>query len=174
MPEQAQRPSRVKAIVGIVAAIAASSEGLRQVAYYDPPGILTVCYGSTSNVQKNKVYSLQECRERLSFEMAVTVSKVEKCVPEGTPDRVLIAFSDAAYNLGLKIACDPSASTAARLLDQRRYDEACEQLPRWDKARVGGVMVALPGLTIRRKLERDICLHGVEVLPKSIKVEEWR
>ncbi len=34
----------------IAAALAAPMEGLRQYAYYDPPGILTVCYGSTTNV----------------------------------------------------------------------------------------------------------------------------
>jgi GH24 family phage-related lysozyme (muramidase) len=38
---------------------------------------------------------------------------------------------------------------------------ACMQLLRWDKARVMGVMVALPGLTKRRILDNDLCMGGV-------------
>jgi GH24 family phage-related lysozyme (muramidase) len=37
---------------------------------------------------------------------------------------------------------------------------ACNQLPRWDKASVGGIMVSLPGLSKRRAAERDLCLTG--------------
>jgi hypothetical protein len=33
-----------------------------------------------------------------------------------------------------------------------------KQRRRWDKARVLGVMVSLPGLTTRRGVERDLCL----------------
>ena len=34
-------------------------------------------------------------------------------------------------------------------------------LPR-DKARVGGQLVPLPGLTKRRAAERDVCLEGLK------------
>ena len=71
---------------------------------------------------------------------------------------MLAAFGDAVYNLGPTIACNKQKSTAARLLDAGDLDGACNQLPRWDKARVGGVMVSLPGLTKRRAKEREVCL----------------
>jgi lysozyme len=151
-------PRRVVAAAA-AAAIAIPAEGLRQVAYYDPPGILTVCYGSTTNVVKNKTYSLEECRARLNTDMAKAVAEVDACVP-GLPVNVLAAFSDAAYNLGGRIACDPATSTAARKLRARDFAGACNELPKWDKAKVAGVMVALPGLTKRRALERDLCLQG--------------
>jgi GH24 family phage-related lysozyme (muramidase) len=67
----------------------------------------------------------------------------------------------AAYNAGPRIACDTHQSTAARLLKAGRVREACEQLPRWDKARIAGQMVSLPGLTKRRVKERELCLSGV-------------
>jgi lysozyme len=140
--------------------IAIPAEGIRQYAYYDPPGILTVCYGSTTNVQKNVKYSLQECKARLTKDMAQAIDTVDRCVP-GLPDEVLAAFGDAVYNSGPKIACDLKNSTAARYLHAGKLIEACNQLPRWDKANILGVMVALPGLTTRRGEEKKLCISGL-------------
>ena len=144
---------RYAAILGAAAALAAGFEGLRQYAYYDPrPGdsILTVCYGSTTQVQKGKKYSLEECKQRLESDMAEAVSIVERCHPN-LPDNVLIAFADAVYNIGPKVACK---STASKYLSQGNYPAACNELPKWNKSN-GQV---LPGLTRRREEERQICL----------------
>ena len=151
---------RVGAAVALAAAIAIPAEGLRQWAYYDPPGILTVCYGSTTNVQKGVKYSLDECKARLDDDMRAAIAQVDACAP-GLPVPVLAAFGDAVYNIGPKIACDTKHSTAARLLKVGDIEGACRQLPRWDKASVGGVMVSLPGLTKRRAKEMDLCMEGV-------------
>ena len=88
------------------------------------------------------------------------VATVERCVP-GLPVPVLAAFSDAVFNLGPGLACSRTTSTAARMLYAGDLVGACNQLPRWDKARVLGAMVALPGLTKRRTAERSLCLTGV-------------
>ena len=151
------KADRIALAVTIATLIAIPAEGLRQWAYYDPPGVLTVCYGSTTKVEKGRKYSFEECRARLDSDMRKAVETVERCQP-GLPDHVLAAFGDAVYNLGPRIACDPKNSTAARLLAQGRLNEACEQLPRWNKANLGGVMVPLPGLTKRREAEKALCL----------------
>lgn len=149
--------------LGIAAAIAASiavpSEGLRQYAYYDPPGILTVCYGSTTNVISGKKYSIEECKARLDKDMLSAVETVDKCAP-GLPDNVLAAFGDAVYNIGPKIACDKTKSTAARMLASGDIKGACNQLPRWNKSTIAGVSVELPGLTKRREKEKSLCLFN--------------
>ena len=151
---------RAGIIAAIATAIAIPAEGLRQVAYYDPPGILTVCYGSTTNVEKGKTYSLAECRARLEADMLAAVETVERCAP-GLGDNQLAAFADAVYNLGPTIACSQKKSTAARLLKAGRTGEACMQLPRWNKASIAGVMVPLPGLTKRRHAEMTLCMKGL-------------
>ena len=151
---------RVGTAVALAAAIAIPAEGLRQWAYYDPPGILTVCYGSTTDVQKGKKYSLDECKARLDADMLAAVQAVDRCAP-GLPVPVLAAFGDAVYNIGPTVACDTSRSTAARLLKAGDLRGACDQLPRWNKARVAGAMVELPGLTKRRAKERELCLEGL-------------
>ena len=99
---------RLAAAAALATAIAIPAEGLRQYAYYDPPGILTVCYGSTVDVEKGRKYSLAECRARLDADMATAVRTVEACQP-GLPENVLAAFADAVYNMGPTIACNRSA-----------------------------------------------------------------
>lgn len=148
---------RLAAAAAIATALAIPAEGLRQWAYYDPSGILTVCYGSTTNVVRNRYYTLDECKKRMSDDMLKAVRTVEVCQP-GLPENVLAAFSDAVYNMGPAIACNASRSTAARLLYANDYVGACNQLPRWNRARVGGISVPLPGLTKRREAERLLCL----------------
>ncbi len=147
-------------ILAAAVAIAIPAEGLRQTAYRDPPGILTVCYGSTIDVDPKKTYSLQECKARLDADMNAAIDAVERCVP-GLPEPVVAAYSDAVYNIGPRIACDTSSSTAARMLKAGNIEGACDQLMRWTKARVAGVMVTLPGLVKRREAERALCLTGV-------------
>ena len=147
---------RRAAAAALAIALAIPAEGLRQYAYYDPPGILTVCYGSTTNVERGKKYSLAECRERLDKDMNSALDAVERCVP-GLPENVLAAFGDAVYNIGPRIACDTRQSTAARLLKAGDIAGACAQLPRWNKAKIAGVSVELPGLTKRRAAEKELC-----------------
>jgi len=152
------KQTRIATATALAMAIAAPAEGMRRIAYYDPPGVLTVCLGHTGpDVVKGKLYSLDECHALFSEDMAKAVSAVEKCVP-GLPVKVLAAFADAGFNLGSIIACNTKESTAARYLKAGDYDAACNQLPRWDKARIGGILIPLPGLKKRRALERDVCL----------------
>lgn len=151
---------RAAAIAAIAASLAVPFEGLRQYAYYDPPGILTVCYGHTGGVIKGRKYSVEECNGLLSSDMLDAVLAVERCAP-GLPVDTAAALSDAVFNLGPKLVCNTSASTLARKLKAGDVRGACEQLPRWDKARVLGRMVALPGLTKRRAAEKQLCLRGL-------------
>ena len=158
----APRPAwkRRTAIAASLAAIAAPFEGLRQVAYYDPPGILTVCYGHTGSVERGRTYTKDECKALLEDDTLTAIDAVERCRP-GLPESVLVAFGDAVFNIGPRVACDSSASTAARLLAAGRYAEACRELPKWNKARVAGQLVELPGLTKRRYAEMTYCLKGL-------------
>lgn len=152
---------KVALAAALATALAVPAEGLRQVAYYDPPGVLTVCYGTTGkDVVKGRVYTIDECKALLNREMLKAVQAVERCAPNA-PVNVTAAFGDASYNLGEKIACDTTASTAARKLAQGDWVGACQELPKWDKARVAGVLVPLPGLTKRREAERQLCIQGL-------------
>ena len=151
------RKKRIVAAAALATAIAVPAEGLRQWAYNDiaDPKLLTVCYGATGpEVIKGRKYSLEECQLLLTEDMLEAVAAVERCHP-ALPTNVHAAFADAVYNIGPKVACE---STASRYLDVGNYEAACKELPRWNKARVAGVLVPLPGLTKRRNAEMQLCL----------------
>lgn len=161
MADQTNKRGRLAVAAALATALALPAEGLRQVAYYDPPGILTACRGHTGpDVRAGVRYSLEQCDRWMTDDMRSAVAIVDACAP-GLPPEVLAAFGDAAFNVGAAIACDKNRSTAARYLRAGQLREACDQLPRWDKARLAGVLVSLPGLTKRRAAERELCLRGV-------------
>jgi GH24 family phage-related lysozyme (muramidase) len=155
-----QNKQRIGVAITLAAAIAIPAEGLRTAAYKDPVGITTICYGSTTGVRMGDRKDVDQCMALLSKEMGDAVRQVDACQP-GLPVGVLAAFSDAAYNIGPRIACDTRQSTAARKLKAGDIKGACLELPKWDKARVAGVLVPLPGLTKRRAREMEICLKDV-------------
>lgn len=149
------------AAIAIAMAIAAPAEGIRQYAYYDPPGILTVCRGHTgAGVVNGRKYSLSECDRFFNSDMREAIRLVDRCAP-GLPDEVRGAFGDAVYNLGPTIACDLDKSHAARMLKSKDIAGACNELPKWNKASIAGVKVSLPGLTNRRERERGVCLEAL-------------
>ena len=162
MYKPTDRQKKYAAVSALAVAIAIPAEGLRQWAYEDiaNPKLLTVCYGSTTAVEKGRKYSLDECKARLDDDMRLAIAAVDACVP-GLPVPVLAAFGDAVYNIGPKIACDTQHSTAARLLKAGDLAGACQQLPRWNRATVAGQMIELPGLTKRRAKEMALCLEGL-------------
>ncbi len=149
---------RIGAATALATALAIPAEGLRRTVYYDPPGIPTVCRGHTgADIVTGKIYTIAECDALLTQDMRKAINAVESCAP-GLPINVLAAFADAAFNAGPKIACDTKNSTAARMLKASDIVGACKQLLRWDKAKVAGMMVSLPGLTKRRTAESELCL----------------
>lgn len=158
--DQVDKKIRRRGALLLAVALAAPAEGLRQKAYFCPAGVVTICFGHTGrDVNLGMVYSLDQCRALLDADMLKAIDQVEKCVP-GLPEKVLAAFADATFNMGPTIACNTKQSTAARYLAAGRLVDACNQLPRWSKSRVAGVMVELPGLVKRRAQERDLCLKG--------------
>lgn len=155
-----EKTKRRAGALALAVAVAMPAEGLRQLAYRDPVGIPTICFGSTKGVKLGDTATVEQCKAMLSREMLDAISTVDSCRP-GLPVGVLAAFSDAVYNIGPRVACDSANSTAARKLAAKDYAGACRELPKWDKARVAGVMVALPGLTKRRQVEMEICLGAL-------------
>lgn len=153
--------TRIKALTAAAALIIAPAEGLRQYAYKDPVGIPTACFGATKGIKMGQTFTLEQCKGMLNRDTQEAVEIVLKSAPNA-PDRVVIAFASAVYNLGPKIVTNTKESTAARLLQAQEWEKACKQLPRWDKAKVMGVMVSLPGLTTRRLHEEDVCLNGYD------------
>lgn len=145
----------VGGVLAATIALVGAFEGLRTVAYRDPVGIPTICYGETLGVKMGDVKSVEECKTMFASRLVVFATGVEKCSElERAPDKVYIAVVSWAYNVGVGAACK---STLVKKLNAGDLIGACNELSKWTKA--GGK--TLPGLVKRRSEERKLCLEGV-------------
>jgi len=156
------------AAAGLAVAVVAASEGIRQAAYLDPVGIPTVCFGETRGVKLGQKYSRAECEAMLRGRLEEFNAGVEACVTRPLTDTRRVAFVSFAYNVGLGTFCQ---SSVARLHNQGS-DAACDALLKYNKARKAGVLIPLPGLTARRKEERELCYGRVPV--RYLASYSWR
>ena len=152
--------SRLKkgaAITGVVVALVGGFEGLRTVAYKDPVGIPTICFGETKNVRMGMTATVEECKAMLTESLVEHERGMAKCLrdPDSIPDKTYGAFLSFTYNVGVGAFCK---STLARMANAGNLRGACDQLLRWTRA--GGIK--LPGLVKRREAERELCLAGLK------------
>lgn len=158
--------SRLKGAAGLTAAgaiavaLIAGWEGLRTVAYRDPVGIPTVCFGETRGVKMGDRYTVAECKEKLGNALLEYDAGMIKCLknPAAIPDGVYVAMLSLSYNIGTGAFC---RSSLPRLLDAGAYRAACDRLTAFNKA--GGRV--LKGLVNRRAAERKICIEGLRERP---------
>ncbi|HCL8485258.1 TPA: lysozyme [Escherichia coli] len=166
-------PSIVKrCLVGAVLAIAAtlpgfqqlhtSVEGLKLIADYEgcrlqpyqcSAGVWTDGIGNTSGVIPGKTITERRAAEGLISNVLRVERALERCVKQQPPQKVYDATVPFAFNVGTGNAC---SSTLVKLLNQRRWVDACRQLPRW--VYVKGVFNQ--GLDNRRAREMAWCLKG--------------
>jgi lysozyme len=144
--------------VALAIAIAIPAEGYRQKAYLDPVLVPTICFGTTRGVKLGDFKTLPECKALITADMQSAVDAVERCGPPSMNVNQVAAFADLVYNVGPTPVCNTTSSTLARKLKAGDVIGACNELTKWDKARVAGVMIALPGLTKRRAVEKELCL----------------
>ena len=153
-------PSIVKrCLVGAVLAIAAtlpgfqslhtSVEGLKLIADYEgcrlqpyqcSAGVWTDGIGNTSGVVPGKTITERQAAQGLITNVLRVERALDKCVVQPMPQKVY----------------DAVVSTLVKLLNQRRWADACHQLPRW--VYVKGVFNQ--GLDNRRAREMAWCLKG--------------
>ena len=164
------KPATVKGplamIVGTVAAASLFAtipldEGKSLVAYRDIASIPTICFGDTKNVRMGMVETEEGCRRRLEAQLIAHAKPVMQCserLSEPGRDWQRAAAVSLAYNIGVRAYC---RSTVDRRFDAGNWRGACDAFLMWNKARVGGQLRPVRGLTLRRQREREICLKGL-------------
>lgn len=125
-------------------------EGLKLKAYLCPAGVWTIGYGRTTNVKRGDTCSEAQAEAWLTAEYDVFEANVRKLLKVSVTDNQLGALVSLAYNIGIG---NLSSSTLLRKLNAGDIAGAQAQFKVWDKARVNGVLKALPGLTKRRMAE---------------------
>ena len=139
------------------ASLIAGFEGFRTVAYEDPVGIATACFGMTEGIEPGQTFTEAECEEYLFEEVVRFQRAVRERVDVPMTQGQLAAFTSFTYNVGIGAF---ERSTLLRELNSGDYQAACDELLRWRYGTVAGVKVVLPGLVKRREAERELCLAG--------------
>ena len=138
-------------VLALAAALIRPWEGRELAPYRDIVGVLTVCYGSTADVERRR-YTAAECEERLQSDMGRRLVGIMECVDARLPENQWAALLSWSYNVGTDAAC---RSTLVRKINAGAPPEVwCYELRRWVYA--GGKRVQ--GLANRREAELKVCL----------------
>lgn len=150
-------PSPARKVAGwtaVCVACVSGFEGLRTVAYRDPVGIPTICFGETKNVSIGDTATADQCAGLLSERLSEFNMGVDSCVRVPLTDARRASFVSFSYNVGTNAFC---RSTLVRKLNAGDTAGACDELLKWNKA----AGIPLPGLTKRRQAERELCREGL-------------
>lgn len=145
-------------------------EGFRNKAYLDSVGVWTIGYGTIKMkgvpVKKGDICSKAEAYEWLMDEINEDiVPHINRLVKVPLTQDMFDVLCSFIYNLGWPAF---AKSTLLKMLNAGDYAGAGDQILRWNKGRVNGQMVAIDGLTNRRKREREIFVASIGDLNANI------
>lgn len=146
-----QSPKKVAAWTALCVACVSGAEGLRTVAYRDPVGIPTICFGETKGVKIGDTATVDQCKDLLASRVQEFGDGVDRCLTRPARPNPKAAYTSLAYNIGVSAFCKSSIARKHNAGDERG---ACDAILLYDKA----AGVRLPGLVKRRVEERKICL----------------
>lgn len=146
------------ALTALATATVSNFEGRSLKAYYDVVHVLTICDGDTNNVKPGMVETPAGCDRRLQANLVKFERGLDACLHAAVPGKTKVALVSWAFNIGVGAAC---GSTLVRKANAGDLVGACGELMKWNKGRVGGVLVPIPGLTNRRTKEKALCLDGL-------------
>lgn len=134
-----------------------TSEGFHQAVYIDPVGLPTVCVGHMDKSLKlGQKFSIEECMNMFAEDWIKHQKQLDSVVKVPyASEWQKEALTDFTFNNGIG---NVKSSTLLKLLNQGKHEQACQQLTRWVKGRVKGILVTLRGLAIRRDKTMPYCL----------------
>ena len=128
-------------------------EGERLEAYRDIGGVWTIGVGHTKNVKPGQTITSEESKEFLDQDIKWAVDTVNNSVKVHLNQNQFNALVSLCFNIG------PTAftgSTCLRRLNNNDYPGAAEALTWWNKDRINGKLVVVPGLVNRRNAEKTL------------------
>ncbi len=121
-------------------------EGMRQVAYVDPVGVVTVCAGHTKTAKLGQTKTKEQCSNLLMQDVRNSEIAIKRLVTAKLTQRQYDALVSFVFNVG---EGNFAQSTLLKYINSGQCYAASREFLRWDKAKGQ----RLPGLTNRRKAE---------------------
>lgn len=141
------------------AELIAGFEGFRSRPYRDAAGVWTIGYGSTRGVGPDSPAVTQtQAMNRLRWEVDEVYGHAVNQLRVPLTQNRFDALVSFVYNVG--VGALAAASAVGRAVRARAWTAAAAAMKQWDKARVGGRLVRLPGLTRRREAEAALLLES--------------
>ena len=106
----------------------ADLEGCRLSLYQCSAGVWTQGIGHTAGVIPDQAIDERQAAVDLVDDVRRTERGMAACLPKTLPQETYDAVIAFAFNVGISAACH---STLVTLLQQRQWQQACDQLPRW-------------------------------------------
>lgn len=157
--------SSIGAVALVISVLIQPWEALRLHSYRDSVGVWTICYGETKGVRRGQTATKAQCDERLRVRVERDFYRpLVACITDfdRAPITVQASLISLAYNVGPAAVC---RSTAADLLRQGKYQDACMAATAYNRA--GGSI--LNGLVKRRENgdeqrigEAELCVSGLQ------------
>lgn len=154
------------AALGTLLSVLAFYEGVEYTSYKDTNSY-AICSGWTHGVKPGDTATPEQCEE-LTLEAVRQADRVISTYLPDFPDspEMRAAYISFIYNVGIGgrgvkdgfvYLRSGEHSTMFKLIRDGKYEQACHELPKWNKA--GGKI--LGGLVKRRETEKEMCLEGL-------------
>jgi lysozyme len=129
-------------------------EGFRAAPYLCPSGVPTIGYGHTSGVTlKTALITEEQAVVLLAADLQRYEQAVEAAVTIPLEQHEFDALVSLVFNIGVSAF---RTSTLLRHLNAGDRAAAGAEFDRWNKGRVGGTLIPLTGLSLRRTAERRL------------------
>lgn len=136
-------------------ALIAEKEGCRLRAYKCPAGIPTIGWGETEGVAMGMVWTQRQADEALCASLGKRVAQITSVLTEHAEPNQLGAMASLQYNIGQAAF---AKSTVLKAHNAGDFQAAARAFGLWNKAKVGGTLTVLAGLTARRAAEAALYL----------------
>lgn len=167
------------AFLALCCAFIAPHEGIKHAAYRDTGGTWTICHGHTKNVHEGDIATDDDCTAFLNEDTQIAITAFQRLVPswQNIPPDTRKVFVDQIFNSG---AGSLKGTVMVRLLNEGKYEAACDRFPLWyrvtvplgsvkdmrDGIRDGKADCRIsanncPGIIVRRAEQMTTCLKGL-------------
>ena len=125
-------------------------EGCKLEPYRCSANVLTQGYGHTKTVVEGQSWSQDHAEEMLMLDLQEFEQVVRELITVDLNKNQFSALVAFTFNVGRG---NLATSTLRKVLLAEKYDEAPDQIRRWNKATVNGEKVVLDGLVLRLNAE---------------------